>query len=346
MKKFTLSVLSIVPVLFVSFPALAVDLMVPAAMQRCNTNEDCAMISNTCSDSCASAPVNKASLPALEQQYNSRCGKTLESQPKCTMNPPLNSPCINSRCTVDYAFANHAGPADYKSGAYPVPEAPVPSKVDPSKAPANDRGGFTAYDMQGQAVKENTLGEIKTTIYVPPQAPVSGGNYVTLGTPTAQTAAPVPPSVPAPAAPVPVAPAPMTAPAPTPAPGMPPAPQANAEPYATPRSPNTYIPAKPEFAPPAEPQTVVDPAVPATAAQPPKLPVMPPQPAPITASDAETKRLAPPAGETVHAGPNDPGAVPPNAELLAPVPEALGEDGDSINKSFSAEKKKSDIDLN
>jgi hypothetical protein len=203
-------------------------------------------------------------------------------------------------------------------------------------APANDRGGFTAYDMQGQAVKENTLGEIKTTIYVPPQAPVSGGNYVAIGTPAAQTAEPVPTPTPAPAAPVPVAPAPIAAPSPTPAPAMPQAPQTNAEPYATPRAPNTYIPAKPEFAPPAEPQTVVDPAIPATAIQPPKLPPMPPQPAPITASDAET----------VHAGPNDPGAVPPNAELLAPVPEALGEDGDTSNKSFSAEKKKSDIDLN
>lgn len=324
MHKIVLKVLTIVPVVFIAIPAIAADLMVPAAMQRCAANEDCAMISNTCSDSCGSAPVNKASLPALEQQYQARCGKALNAQPKCTMNPPLNSACINSRCTVDYAFANHAGPADYKSGAYPVPEAPVPSKVDPSKAPANDRAGFTAYDMQGQAVKENTLGEIKSTVYVPAQSPVSGGNYVPLG-----TAAPAPQATaPAPQAPVPAAP---------------PAPQVNAEPYAAPRSPETYIPAKPEFAPPAEPQTVAAPALPAAAVQPPKLPAMPPQPAPIVASDLKEQRLAPPAGETVHVGPNDPGAVPPNAELLAPVPEVLGE---GSGKSFSAEKKKSDIDLN
>jgi hypothetical protein len=72
---------------------------------------------------------------------------------------------------------------------------------------------------------------------------------------------------------------------------------------------------------------------------------MPPQPTPIIASDANAARLAPPAGETVHVGPNDPGAVPPNAELLAPIPQALGDES-ATSKSFSAEKKKSDNDLN
>jgi hypothetical protein len=71
---------------------------------------------------------------------------------------------------------------------------------------------------------------------------------------------------------------------------------------------------------------------------------MPPQPTPIVASDLKEQRLAPPAGETVHVGPNDPGAVPPNAELLAPAPEVLGEGAN--DKSFTAVKKRDESDMN
>jgi hypothetical protein len=355
MRKTLLRILAIVPIIVITAPALAADLMVPAAMQRCNTNDDCAMISNSCADGCGSAPANKASMPALLQQYQTKCGVALEAQPKCNMNPPLGSACINGRCTIDYAFANHAGPADYKSGAYPVPEAPVPSKVDPAKAPANDRQGFTAYDMDSENVQEKSLGQIKDTVYVPPSAPVHGGNYV----PVTPKAAPAP-AAPAPAptaAPVPAPAAPVATPAPA-APVATPSqtqPQASMdqEPYATPRAPtapqaSTYVPAKPEFAPPAEPQIIEQPAVPVTPARalgasPPELPPMPPQPTPITASDLTEQRLSPPEGVTVPVGPNDPGATPPNAVLLAP--DVLNNDVTN-EKSFTATKKKLEQSLN
>jgi hypothetical protein len=206
MKKIVFSVLAAFSAAF-TVPAYAADIMVASTMQRCTTNEECALVTNSCQDNCAYVPINRANLPALETLYQSRCNKAMSANPACNMNPPISAACINARCTIDYAYANNAGAKDYQSGAYPVPAAPVPSKVPAGAyANVNDRNGhFTAYDLPKNEVRQDTVGQIVDKIYVPPSAPVSGGNYVPV-----TGAVPSAPATPPQAAP---GPAPVTAPA-------------------------------------------------------------------------------------------------------------------------------------
>ena len=194
MKKITLSLLTLLSAGF-TFPAQAGELMIAATMQRCTTNEDCSLVTNSCQDNCGFVPVNKTNLTVLQNQYQSRCGKPMEANPVCNMNPPISATCVNSRCTIDYAYANNASAGDYQSGAYAVPEAPATNKVQGDYSKVDDRHGFTAYDLPQNEVKENTVGTLHTTVYVPPSAPVSGGSYVPV------TGATPVPSVPAAAMP-------------------------------------------------------------------------------------------------------------------------------------------------
>lgn len=345
MKRITLSLLTLLCAGF-TLPAAASDLMVAATMQRCTTNEECALVTNSCKDNCGFVPVNKENMPALQSQYQTRCGKAMEANPTCNMNPPISAACVNSRCTIDYAYKNNAGAGDYQSGAYPVPEAPAPNKVQGDYTKIDDRkGGFTAYDLPQTEVKENTVGTLHTTVYVPPSAPVSGGNYVPVGTPPA--AAPAPAAAIPPAAvptnttyatpPVvttpPVAPVPTPPPAPVMAPPVAPtmvppvAPLANV-PAMTPSLPNQVVPTPP-------PAPVQAPAVPATPTAPYQyvapetvvtappvpaptpVPVAPPGSVPIPPSDLKpVPTFIPPAGGTIPVNPEDPGAPPPEGTKL------------------------------
>lgn len=182
--------------------AHAKDFAVAGTMQRCNTNEDCALVSNSCSDNCAYVPVSRANIPAVDTLYQNRCGKPMSANPACTMNPPLGAACINNRCTIDYAYANHAGPKDYKPGAYPVPEKAVPDKVKGDYSGVNDRkDGFSAYNLPQGEVRQDNVGQIVDRVYVPPSAPVQGGNYVPMNAQQQQVAPRAPASVPAAAVP-------------------------------------------------------------------------------------------------------------------------------------------------
>jgi hypothetical protein len=249
--------------------AAASDLMVPTATQRCETNADCTLVTNSCSDNCAFAPINKQNVPTLNAAYEQRCGKTVEANIPCTMNPPMSAACINSRCTIDAAYKEGASAQDYQSGAFPVPEQAVPSKVPATVAPTDDRQGYTAYQIPNQeAVREGSLGQIK--IYVPSDAPVSGGNYVPVA-----SAIPTPVAAPAKAAP---APAPKAVepqqkvPAPTPAPQAP-----------TP-APVAEKPAVPTPSPVTVPQEIVD---------------APPMPTPLTPAEATNAATQPVPAPTV-----------------------------------------------
>lgn len=244
MKKVILGLSAVCGVLMSALPVSANDLMVASAMQRCTSNEECALVTNSCSDNCGFVPVNKLNLATLQQTYQQRCGKAMEANPQCNINPPISAACINSRCTIDYAYKNNADAKDYKAGAYPVPEAAVADKIPASAAPADDRHGFTAYGLPKQEVRQDSIGEIVTKVYVPAQAPVSGGNYVPVG-----NVAPAVAPAPAPKAAAPVA-APVTKPQPAPAAAMPAvAPQAQAPVPAT----NVYIPENRAAATPAAP---------------------------------------------------------------------------------------------
>lgn len=359
MKKISLSVLSLLCVGF-ALPAFAAsDLMVAATMQRCTANAECVLVTNSCNDNCGFVPVNKENMTALEGLYQSRCGKSMSANPTCNMNPPLAAACINSRCTIDYAYAHNADARDYKSGAYPVPEAAVPSKVPAAEYKGVDdtKGGFSAYNLPNTEVKQNTVGTLTTKVYVPPSAPVTGGNYVPVDSTT-----PVAPAVPA--TPVPVA-APVAEPVPTSVPAQAvvppaavPAPASNATtavPAMTPSRPNQLPPpvAPPQPAPvpaPAPAPTYVPaetkpsgPAIPAVGAT--GVPQAPPGSTPIPPSDLKpAPTFVPPAGTAVPANPEDPGAPPPEgtqimmkgqpgSEDMMPLPQVKG---DAPKQIFSA----------
>lgn len=157
---FTILALTALPV---SAAIAATDITVPAAMQVCTSNADCTMVSNTCGDNCADLPVNKNSLSAIDTLKAQRCGAAASGPDNqvCRTNPPMESTCINNRCTVGYAFQNHADPQDYKPGAYPVPERPAqPAPQTQSYNGVNDKdGAFSAYNLPQDQVRQNTLGQ-------------------------------------------------------------------------------------------------------------------------------------------------------------------------------------------
>ncbi len=155
--------------------AQAADLFVNTT-QPCSSTQECTLISNSCADNCAFVPVNAGNLPALSSQYQARCGKAMNEGAQCQMNPPVKAACINSRCTIDYSTLGNADAKDYKAGAYPDAENAVPDKVTGDYSKVNDRDGkFTAYDLPADLVRQNSVGQLVTTV-----APASG------------TAAPVP----------------------------------------------------------------------------------------------------------------------------------------------------------
>ncbi len=330
MKRYVLGFLSVLAVGVPLSPVQAAsDLMVAAAMQRCSTNEECALVTQSCNDNCGFVPINKANMPALEGQYQQRCGKAMNANPVCNVNPPLKAACINARCTIDYGSTNNASAGDYTPGAYPITEQPVPSQVQGDYSHVDDRrDGFTAYSLPQNAVRQNTVGTITTRVYVPPSAPVSGGNYV----PVAPAAAPAPvpaaqqspaPAVVPPAA-MPTAQSNATPPQAFPAPAVPATPATTA-PAAG--APYEYVP---EHTPPAS-------APAPSAAQSPRVipsygatgvPQAPPGSTPIPPSDLKPKpELVPPPGATVPANPEDPGAPPQATQEgadLMPVPTPDG----------------------
>lgn len=374
MKKITLSVLS----LFVfsaglsTTSALADDVRVAAAMQRCSTNEECTLVTNSCQDNCGFVPIHKENLSALQGQYQARCGKPMEANPTCNMNPPISAACVNARCTIDYAYANHASAGDYKAGAYAVPEAPVPSKVAPDAYKhIDDRHGFTAYNLPQNEVREGTVGTLHTTVYVPPASPVSGGNYVpvtpgvattapTPATPAPATTPAVPPTIPPAAVPVPTtyATPPVAVPAPQPVPSAPayvaPVAPRDAVPHMTPSVPNQLPPGYVDtttgaVAPtvPTQPYEYVAPDTIVTAPPvptPPPVPVAPPGSKPIPPSDLKpVQSLVTPAGGTVPVNPEDPGAPPPEGSSIILKDGKLGVSATSgktdAAKNFTAEPK-------
>ncbi len=348
MKKITLSLLALIAAMPAIANAATNDMMVAATMQRCTTNEECALVSNSCQDNCGFVPVNKLNLPTLDSLYQSRCGKPMAANPTCNVNPPMNAACVNSRCTIDTAYKQVASAGDYKSGAYPVPEAAVPSKV---QANVQDSKALTAYQLPQGDVKQNTVGTITTKVYVPPSAPVSGGNYVPVGQ------APEAAATPAPAAPA-VAPAippqaiPSQATHATPPELVPPvAPRSPAQLPPVAAIPALAVPATPGQLPPVAATRTVPPmtpsiepsAAPNYVASPPAVPTaavapipsvgatgVPQTPVgakPIPPSDLQpVPTFVPPAGTASPVSAEDPGAPPPADTTLVMTP---GPDGSS-----------------
>ncbi len=357
MKRITLSLLALMAAMPAVAQAATNDMMVAATMQRCTTNEECALVSNSCQDNCGFVPVNKSNLPTLDTLYQSRCGKPMAANPTCNVNPPMNAACVNSRCTIDTAYKQVASAGDYKSGAYPVPEAPVPSKVQANVA---DSKSLTAYQLPQTDVKQNTVGTITTKVYVPQSAPVSGGNYVPVGQAPVAAATPVPataPAVPPQAIPTqashatppelvpPVAP---RAPAQLPPVAAIPAPAVPATPGQLP--PVAATPTVPPMTPSIEPsatvsttQTYVAPAPVVTQGDPinsvgaPGVPQAPAGAKPIPPSDLQpVPTFVPPGGTASAVSPEDPGAPPPADTTLIMSPAPDGSKGMTLVPSLKA----------
>ncbi len=323
--------------------AQAADLMVAAAMQRCTTNEECQLVTNSCADSCAFVPVNKTSLELLAQQYAQRCGKAMDSNPPCNMTPPIAAACINQRCTIDYAFANNSSAKDYQAGAYPTAEKATPDQVKGDYSKVDDKkGGFSAYNLPQNEIKEKTLGNITTKVYVPPSAPVSGDQYV----PVNGAPQPQPAPAPAPAAPAPMAapvmetpPTPAPAPAVMPEPAMVPPPAAMPAP-AAPMSGNGYV------SPPPMTPSMPNQQMPAAPVAPPVVAPVPAAPVPVAPSDLQpTPTFVPPAGDDVPAVLEHEGTVQPDGTIeTPPAPpsgkfDILGEQTKPASKSFNGSSK-------
>lgn len=100
--------------------------VVGAEHQYCESKADCTLTSLTCGNACASVPVSRSGKAALDSNLRNECGGTLpeESATICHMHPPLAPACINHRCTISYAFENHAEPADYQNGAPDIDNHP------------------------------------------------------------------------------------------------------------------------------------------------------------------------------------------------------------------------------
>ena len=140
-----------------ALPARADDVRVPAAMQRCMATEDCTMVSSSCTSSCATLPVNKAQVAAIQAIYAKQCGKAADANGACASDQALTPACINNRCTIGY-LPYSAG--DYKPGAFPVPESPVPMQGGDDYNSVNDRdGNFSAYSLPSEIVKQNMIGQ-------------------------------------------------------------------------------------------------------------------------------------------------------------------------------------------
>lgn len=373
MKKITLSLFSLLMAgSALPVGASASELMVAAAMQRCTTNEECVLVTNSCQDNCGFVPVNKENMQTLQNEYQARCGKPMEANPTCNMNPPISAACINSRCTIDYAYKNNGSAGDYQPGAYAVPEAPAPSKVKGDYTKIDDRHGFTAYDLPQAEVKEKTVGTLHTTVYVPPSAPVSGGNYVPVDQAAPMAPGAVPANVPPAAIPTdttyatPPVTTPAAPPVATPPPVMPVqepavtptmAPPAAAAPVdvpaMTPSLPNQLPPGSPDAAmtapavpatPTAQPYEYVAPETVVTAPQPPPppaVPVAPPGSKPIPPSDLKpTTSMVPPPGGTIPVNPEDPGAPPPEGtKIILKGSEMETTAGKSFSAAAPSEKK-------
>lgn len=295
MKNIYLSLIAL-PFITLALPAQGAELKITTGVQACKTAADCTLVTNNCADNCAFIPVSNANLGAAQAMYQARCNKPMDANPKCTMNPPLAAACINARCTIDYAAMGNADKKDYQSGAYPVPEAATPSKVQGDYSKVDDtKGNFNAYDLPQDTVKQKTVGQIIDRVYVPSSAPVSGGNYVPVDNGAAKQAVP---SAPAPSQQnyrdeLNVGPSDTTPQIPSP--GLPPAPRAakldDEAPAPIPQVGASGIPRAPTGSTPIPPSDL--------------------KPAPT---------FVPPAGTAVPVAPEDPGAPPPAGSSISIMP--------------------------
>lgn len=138
--------------------AMADDVRIPAAMQRCASNEECIMVPGSCGSSCATLPVNKSQLSAAQAIYAKQCGKAADANGTCASAQTLEPACVSNHCTI---ASLPVGAGDYKPGAYPIPEAPTPMPSGSENFDnVNDRDGhFSAYDLPPELVKQNMMGQ-------------------------------------------------------------------------------------------------------------------------------------------------------------------------------------------
>jgi hypothetical protein len=140
---------------------------VSGAMQGCNTNEDCTLVATQCGQACATTPINQNVKAQMEASYESKCGAPISAAGICTNQESYAAACVNNRCTISQAYEYNASAGDYSS---PTPEKPVPNAVNSSYYNGIDDtdGSFTAYDLPGDEVHKNIMGQYRDIIDVEP----------------------------------------------------------------------------------------------------------------------------------------------------------------------------------
>ncbi|HRQ60817.1 MAG TPA: hypothetical protein PLO23_04805, partial [Alphaproteobacteria bacterium] len=108
---------------------------ITADMQACTTTADCTVVPDSCTKACATVPVNTASADELAARRLQSCGESVNNLPTCATYPPMESRCVNNRCTVAFAFDHTSDDNDYGRKAGSGKSAKKSSKKSAAAAP-------------------------------------------------------------------------------------------------------------------------------------------------------------------------------------------------------------------
>jgi hypothetical protein len=164
--------------LLVPTAASAQGMLLAEQMQNCTTNEECILVAQTCATSCASLPINMKFVQTYTDRRTQSCGEAVNNLPVCNINPPMNAACINSRCTIDYAFQHNSHDGDYRNGGYQgsgsVPQQhSANSYSGASYTPSGKPDPSNGYVAPANAASVRSLGTVEmTTQPAPATAPV------------------------------------------------------------------------------------------------------------------------------------------------------------------------------
>jgi hypothetical protein len=117
--------IKILPAVLVFSAGVAYAETPPAAqMQRCTSNAECTLVTQSCATNCPTLPINTAFQQSYIERRNELCGNDAEGLLHCNVSPPLQPTCINNRCTVGYAFQNTSDEKDLINGGVQPPTRP------------------------------------------------------------------------------------------------------------------------------------------------------------------------------------------------------------------------------
>ncbi len=125
-----------------------------AHMQQCRQNGECVFARSRCDD-CTLIPLNRTYAPTFSAELMKICAGEIKDL-RCSIHPAANPVCINGRCTLDYAYEEHADPADY------LHKTKKPGELITDDLTAAEKSGrFTAYDLDEGEVVTGNIGQLR-----------------------------------------------------------------------------------------------------------------------------------------------------------------------------------------